>query len=512
MAKSNGVGRRELFRNAAMASVAAAFAPGSARANESTPPAVRKALRGDLQAPPEIGARPGTDKFWRQVRRAFVLPDDYIHMNTGTTGSPPAFVLENLAVYGARKALDPRDWEKVLNADFPDLFPLGSSIFGPSAVAARQAQVAAAYGANADEIVLSYDTTDACNLIFAGTPWAPGDRIVTTSMEHLALQGPMAWARDHHGVQLAVIDIPSTFSSRRTVEEVVGWFTAELRKPLASGAKQYVAFSEVFYKNGLRLPVAEICAAARSFGAYSIIDTAHGWGMLPVDCHAYGADFIAGAGHKWLCGGPGTGICYVRSSGANLPPFAMGNFFLYGLPNPFVAPSAFYGRRDWPPAAYMQLRGETNTPALYAMTDSLAFFQSIGLGEISQRGLSLATYMRRRVVERWGPNALWVADHPDARFKTALVSFNPFRGKDDPAQFATLNAAISTILAALAAETPKAYVRSTTWRDRSSDPADNRVGFRISTHGVYVDYDQVDWVLQRLAAHVDASGLPQLCG
>ena len=43
--------------------------------------------------------------------------------------------------------------------------------------------------------------------------------------------------------------------------------------------------------------------------------------MLPIDCHDYGLDFIAGAGHKWLCGGPGTGIFYVRTSGDNLPPF-----------------------------------------------------------------------------------------------------------------------------------------------------------------------------------------------
>ena len=47
---------------------------------------------------------------------------------------------------------------------------------------------------------LSYNTTDACNLIFSGTPWNPGDRIITTSMEHHAIIGPIAWARDYHGV------------------------------------------------------------------------------------------------------------------------------------------------------------------------------------------------------------------------------------------------------------------------------------------------------------------------
>jgi selenocysteine lyase/cysteine desulfurase len=509
MASAQGVGRRELFRKAAIATAAAAIVPGTALAEGAH---AARGHRGadELQAPPTLTAPRGTERLWRQVRKAFALPEDYIHMNTGTTGSPPSFVLDNLGVYGAYKALDPRDWEKNLNADFPDLVPLASSLMGPSAMAARQAWVAAAYDANPDEIVLSYDTTDACNLIFAGTPWNPGDRIVTTSMEHPALDGPMAWARDHHGVQLVVIDIPSRFDAGTSVEEVVSWFEEALDRPLqVAGAKQYVAFSEVFYKNGLRMPVPEICAAARARGAFSIVDTAHGWGQLPIDCHGYGADFIAGAGHKWLCGGPGTGICYVRNSGtAPLAPFAMGNFFLYG--SPFEAPSAFYQNRSWAPGTYMQLRGESNTPALYAMTDSLSFFTAIGLQDIYQRGTSLASALRRRILERWGPRALWVADHPDVRFRTALTSFNPFAGNENPAQFATLNSAINAILAALAAETPKIYVRSTTWRDRHSDPADNRVGFRVATHAVYNDLAQIDWFVDRLAEQVAASGLPQL--
>ncbi len=504
MAIQHGVGRRELFKRAALATAAVTLAPREALAYVP-----RRHGVGGLQAPPVLTAPRGTDDFWRQVREAFALPEDYIHMNTGTTGTPPAFVLANLSVYGTYKALDPRDWEANLNADFPALFPRA-----PSAIAARQAQVAAAYGADPGEIILSYNTTDACNLIFAGTPWNPGDRIVTTSMEHPALAGPIAWARDHFGVEVVVIDIPSRFDESYKVKEVVSWFEAAMGPALPPGAKQYVAFSEVFYKNGLRMPVQEICAAARARGAFSIVDSAHGWGQLPVHCHEYGADFIAGAGHKWLCGGPGTGIFYVRATGANLPPFAMGNFASYG--NLFEAPSKNYERSAWVPSQSMQGRGEANTPALYAMTDSLSFFTAIGLSEIYQRGTALASYLRRRIAERWGRQALWVEDHHDARFRTALTSFNPFQGKDDPAQFARINSAISQVLTELAKQTPKVYVRSVTWRDRHTDPADNRVGFRVATHGVYNDRQEIDWMVKRLAEQVDAigkrEGLPQLRG
>lgn len=506
-AGNSGFNRRDFLKGIASAALAAGFiGTREAEALASLSPAAHlpRELATVLQPHPTLTAMPHSEGFWNQVSKAFPLPENYIHMNTGTTGSQPFFSLLNLGVYNLYKSLDPRDWEKNLNTQFPDLFPVA-----PTARAARQAAVAAAYGANPDEIVLSYNTTDACNLIFAGTPWQRGDRIVTTSMEHNAMAGPIAWARDYHGVEVVIIDIPSNFTAAITVPEVLSWFEAELRRPLGSGNKQYVAFSEIFYKNGVRMPVKEICGLARQYGAYSIVDSAHGWGQIPVNCHEYGADFIAGAGHKWLCGGPGTGILYVRKSfGADLPPFAMGNFFSYG--NLFQAPSANFGKRGWSPALAIQSRGEVNTPALYAMTDSFSYFNYVGLQNIYERGVELGNYLKKKIEGRWGKEALWVQRNPDPAFATFLTCVNPFRGKDDSSQFGVMNAAIGKILTALAAETPKIYIRSITWRNRQTDTTDNRIGFRISTHAMYVNFEQIDYLFERLAAHVDASGLPQL--
>jgi selenocysteine lyase/cysteine desulfurase len=509
MAKK-GFSRRDFLKGVSAAGVAAGlFGMGTKVSAAPSPPGqnnIPPVLHTDLLPPPDISG--SGERFWANVRKAFILPKDYIHMNTGTTGSQPLFSLSNLAVYNLWKSVDPRDWERNLNAEYPGLFPLGTSLFGPSATAARQKWAADAFGANPDEIVLSYNTTDACNYIFSGTPWNPGDRIVTTQFEHPACNGPMAWARDYRGVQLVMVNIPSNFTASITVPEVLSWFQAELSKPLPAGAKQYLVISEIFYKNGVRMPVKELCQLAKSYGAYTIVDTAHGWGMLPINCHEYEADFIAGAGHKWLCGGPGTGIWYIRNSGSNLPPFAMGNFFLYG--DPFTAPSGFYNNRNWAPSAWVQFRGEVNTPALYAMTDSLSFFTSIGLDDIYNRGVTLGNYLKDKVANEWGPNALWVQKNSDPAFATFLTSFNPFKDKNDPTKYAEMNTAMNTVLATLAAEDPKIYIRTVNWRDQASNPNSLRVGFRVSTHAMYNNYQEIDWMFERLVAAVDATGLPQL--
>ena len=173
---------------------------------------------------PKINARRGTERFWQKVRKTFLLPRNYIHMNTGTTGSQPKFSLNNLGVYNLYKSMDPRDWQDNLNSRYPDLFPFTDGLFGPSATTARQEAVAAMYGANPDEIVLSYNTTDACNITFAGTPWKSGDRIITTSWEHPALVGPINWARDYHGVEVSIVNLPSNFTDSITVDDVLGLF------------------------------------------------------------------------------------------------------------------------------------------------------------------------------------------------------------------------------------------------------------------------------------------------
>lgn len=502
----SGLNRRDFLKGVASAAVAAGvigFRDVEAMEKSLYVPSIPRELPSVLQPHPVVTAAPHSEGFWNQVSKAFPLPEDYIHMNTGTTGSQPLFSLINLGVYNLYKSMDPRDWEKNLAGKYPDLFPAA-----PSARTSRQAAVAAAYDANTEEIVLSYNTTDACNLIFAGIPWKAGDRIITTGFEHPALAGPIAWARDYHGVEVAVIEIPSNFTSSITVNEVLSWFETHLSRPLPSGNKQYLAFSEIFYKNGVRMPVKEICSLAKRYGAYSIVDSAHGWGQIPVKCHDTGADFIAGAGHKWLCGGPGTGILYVRKAGSDLPPFAMGNFYSYG--NLFQTPSANYDKRTWAPNSAMQSRGEVNTPALYAMTDSLSFFSHVGLERIYDRGVELGDHLKKKVEARWGANSLWVQRNNDPAFATFLTCFNPFKGKDDSGQFGTMNAAITTVLNGLAAETPKIYIRSITWRDKNSDRVDNRVGFRISTHAMYNSFEQIDHMFDRLVHQVNATGLPQL--
>lgn len=144
------------------------------------------------------------------------------------------------------------------------------------------------------------------------------------------------------------------------------------------------------------------------------------------------------------------------------------------------------------------------------MTDSAAYYDYLDVNDIYDRGVSLGNYLKDKIADMWGKKALWVQKNPDPAFAAFLTSFNPFAGKDDPDQYSTMRTAISEILDTLGSEDPKIYIRSTDWRDQVEDASSNRIGFRVSTHAVYNNYEEIDYMFERLVAAVDATGLPQL--
>ncbi|MBA3671879.1 MAG: aminotransferase class V-fold PLP-dependent enzyme [Gemmatimonadaceae bacterium] len=73
-----------------------------------------------------------------------------------------------------------------------------------------------------------------------------------------------------------------------------------------------VAVSHVLFRSAYVMNVRRICAHAHAMGALVSLDAYHSVGVLPVDVHDLGADFLTGGVLKWLCGGPGACFLWVR--------------------------------------------------------------------------------------------------------------------------------------------------------------------------------------------------------
>ncbi len=176
--------------------------------------------------------------------------------------------------------------------------------------AARE-ELAALFGAeNSSTIAFTASATDAINTALFGL-LAPGDKVVTTSMEHNAVARPLR-ALENRGLRLEIVGCDRTGNLPLD----------SLCAALTNGAKAVVV-THASNVTGAIMPLAEIGRMARTAGALLIVDAAQTAGAEPIDVAAMGIDIMAFSGHKSLLGPQGTGGLYVRE-GIMVEPFRHG--------------------------------------------------------------------------------------------------------------------------------------------------------------------------------------------
>lgn len=160
-----------------------------------------------------------------------------------------------------------------------------------------------------ERIVWTFNATDGLNQALKG--WLrPGDRVVTTCLEHNAVARPLR-SLEQHGVQ--VERVPGE-AGRFALGPFLEAITSETR---------LVAMVHASNVTGEVLPVAEVGVRCQALGVPLLVDAAQSAGALPIDVRGMGIDLLAMPGHKALLGPPGTGALYVRE-GLDLEPLREG--------------------------------------------------------------------------------------------------------------------------------------------------------------------------------------------
>jgi isopenicillin-N epimerase len=402
--------------------------------------------------------------FWESVKQSFMLDPKLHYHNIGGTGAYPRHVVANF------------DLNNKIVARNPDA--------GMNITQMREA-VAPGFGANADEIVLTTNTTDGMCMSLNGLDWAPGDEIISTNMEHPGGNGPMAHIAARKGVIIKRALLPVGADAQP--QDFVNAFMAQL-----TANTKAICFSHIPYLTGALLPAKALCTFARSHGLISIIDGAHVTGMLNIQFHDLEVDFYAGSGHKWQCGPHGTGIWYVRNQTQSNP---MALPMIWGV---LVSGTANITSRFNPNGtvrnigAFLQSHGHPNEPEWQALTDACMFWDQIGRAKIDAYVRGLSAELKRRVVATWGRSALMNPDHPD--LVSGITTINPFRNKSDTTKMATLVARLMTD-----------YNIRVVLRNFPVPTGGSLTSVRVSTH-LFHNYRDLDYVMnaiQTLAPQID---------
>jgi cysteine desulfurase family protein len=166
-------------------------------------------------------------------------------------------------------------------------------------------------------VIFTLNATHAINIALHGV-LRPGDRVVTSGIEHNAVMRPLrALAGDVPGtcVELAVIPCHAD-----------GALDLVAAERLITPGTRLVALNHASNVMGTILPVAKMAALCRRAGALLLVDSTQTAGALPIDMAALGIDLLAFTGHKALLGPPGTGGLVIgeRVDTASMAPLLRG--------------------------------------------------------------------------------------------------------------------------------------------------------------------------------------------
>lgn len=220
---------------------------------------------------------------------------------------------------------------------------------------------------NPTNIVFTYNATDAINMALLGKV-RPGDRVVTTAMEHNAVARPLRYL-ETIGVKVDIV--PCDQSGRLDIMQM---------ESIVKKGAQAIVMSHASNVTGRIMPIYEVGQFAAKYGATFIVDAAQTAGNQKIDVESCGIDMLAFSGHKGLLGPQGTGGLYVRE-GCNISPMRFGGT---------GSLSEFDRQPDFLPDKLES--GTPNTPGIAGMLKGIEFIRDIGIenirrreGELSQR-------------------------------------------------------------------------------------------------------------------------------
>lgn len=163
----------------------------------------------------------------------------------------------------------------------------------------------------ADHVCFTPNSTAALNTVINGVV-RPGDRVVTTVLEHNSVLRPLNRLAAEQGV---------------TVEhagcDANGALDYDELERLVTPGTRAVVVTHASNVTGNAVDIARVAAMAHAAGALVIVDASQSAGTAYIDMQAMGLDVVCFTGHKGLMGPQGTGGLAV-AEGIDVSPWAMG--------------------------------------------------------------------------------------------------------------------------------------------------------------------------------------------
>jgi isopenicillin-N epimerase len=202
---------------------------------------------------------------------------------------------------------------------------------------AARAPLASFVRCPADELAFVPNATAGVNAVLRSLRFEPGDELLVTDHEYNASRNVLDHVAQQNGARVVITSVPFPL---RSAEEVVDAVLSRV-----TSRTKLLLIDHVTSATGLVMPIEPIVRALAERGIDTLVDGAHGPGMLDLDLGAIGAAYYTGNCHKWLCAPKGSALLWVRRDRQQgLRPLAIS----HGANSERTDRSRFRLEFDWP--------------------------------------------------------------------------------------------------------------------------------------------------------------------
>jgi kynureninase len=269
-------------------------------------------------------------------------------------------------------------------------------------IAKLRQKFAAIIGAQLHEVAIAPSVSVALSSIATALDYSKRNNVVMAEMDFPTLA--YQWlVKERLGVECRFVESPDRI-----------YTPPELFEREVDGKTALIATSRVFFTSGYIQDVRAVADIAHKHGAYILVDDYQGTGQIPIDVIKMDIDFLVTGTLKWLMGGPGLALVYIREGLIpQLQPTIAGWF---GHREQFnFKTREFVFRND---ATKVEL-GTPAVPTIYSANGGLDIVREIGVERICERTRFLTNDLIARASERgW---AIRSPQEPERR--SAIVMF-----------------------------------------------------------------------------------------